>query len=244
MEHFVTLADANRYLLQKCLLLNALKQSDGHIALDVFDEEKTHLLPHVPPFESCIMQECRVDKYSTVTSSQNHYSVPDDLVGKILNMRCYTDKIIVYHDRDIVAIHKRSFKNHDWTISLQHYLKTLYKKPGALTHSTALQQADTKIKNIYEHYYNRDAKIFLEVLEVIYEKGVDAVDDALRELDRISPLEMSAEKVRMVCDHSAERKQSFPRSYNDPISQKVRNTMVDYNALAKMQCTEGLEVAV
>ena len=244
MEHFDTLADANRYLQQKCLMLNALKQSDGHIALDIFDKEQAHLLPHVPPFESCIMQECRVDKYSTVTYSQNHYSVPDDLVGKILIMRSYTDQIIIYHDNNIVAVHKRSYKNHDWTISLQHYLKTLYKKPGALTHSTALQQADTKVKNIYEHYYNRDAKTFLEVLEVIYEKGIDAVDDALKDLERISPLEMNADKVRMICDHAIHRKQSVSHSYDDPISQKTRNTLSDYNTLAQMQCNNGLGVAI
>lgn len=234
-ESFASLADANRYLLQVCLKLNCKRQSNGRIAMELFEEEKEHLMPALPPFESCIIQECRVDKYSTIVYSQNHYSVPDDLVGKILKIRAYTDKIVIYHNESIVAFHDRSYSAHDWRIELKHYLKTMYKKPGALTHSTALQQADTKVKNIYEHYYSRDAKTFLGILEIIYEKGIDAVDDALRELERISPLEMSVDKVRMVCDHAAERKQSISHKYEDTISQKTRSTLINYNALAEMQ---------
>lgn len=243
-EHFDTLADANRYLDQKCLSLNSMKQSDGHIAMEIFDQERSHLLPYVPPFESCTIRECRVDKYSTVTFKQNHYSVPDNLVGKILTLRGYTDKIVIYHDNEIVTVHSRSYKNHDWVIKLNHYLKTLYKKPGALANSTALLQADTKIKNIYEKYYTKDAKVFLEVLEVIYEKGVDAVYDALRELERTSPLEMSADKVRMTCDHAFEKKQSVTYKYDDPISLKTKKTLSQYDLLAKLQCSDVKEAVI
>lgn len=121
----------------------------------------------------------RVDKYTTITYSQNHYSVPDDLVGKLLTVKAYTDRIKIHQEQLLVATHRRSYVNHDWVINLRHYLKTLYKKLGALSHSTALLQADTTIKNIYERYYTKDVRTFLEVLEIIYEKGIDAVNDRL-----------------------------------------------------------------
>lgn len=234
-ETFDNLADANRYLLQICQRLNTSQIYNGSIPMEVFEEEKIHLLPNIPPFESCAVSECRVDKYSTITYMQNHYSVPDDLVGKILTVRAYTDRIIMYNENLLVAVHNRSYLSHDWKIELKHYLKTLYKKPGALTHSTALQQADTKVKNIFEHYYSKDAKTFLDVLEIIYEKGIDAVDDALKDLERISPLDMGAEKVRAICDHNKEVENTISHKYTDPISEKSRSMLSIYNSLAAMQ---------
>lgn len=242
-ECFTTLKEANDYLLQICTLLNQRRQSDGHIAFEVFQEERKHLLPNIPPYESCTVNECRVDKYATILYSQNHYSVPDDLVGKIVQIRAYTDQVVIRNQNQVVARHERSYKVHDWIIKLEHYLKTLYKKPGALTHSTALQQADTKIKNMYEHYYSRDNKTFLDVLEVIYEKGVTAVEAALNSLDKIAPLDMSAEKIRMICDHQAEVLANATIAYEDAISTKTRSTLTAYNQLAQMQRSDCKEEA-
>lgn len=153
-------------------------------------------------------------------------------------VKAYTDKIIVYHESTIIAVHIRSYLNHDWCIQLKHYLRTLYKKPGALHKSTAMLQADTKIKNIFEHYYSKDAKTFLEILEVIYEKGVDAVEEALKELELISPLDMSIEKVRSLCDHAEETKCSIKRDYTDVLSEKSRTSLSLYNQLTIFQVEE------
>ena len=238
-DTFHSLVDANQYLRYMCDLLNEKKQYQGKHAMELFEVEKAHLLPALPIFESCLSLEVRVDKYATITYSQNHYSVPDDLVGKLLTLKAYTDRIKIYHDHILVATHTRSYLNHDWVINLRHYLKTLYKKPGALSHSTALLQADTTIKNIYERYYTKDARTFLEVLEIIEEKGIDAVKDSLRELERISPLDMSSEKVRSVCDHLIEKKSCTRIVYTDSISEKSRGMLSAYSKLASMQCTQS-----
>lgn len=243
-ETFDSLADANRYLQECCMRLNSRPMANGKIPLEIFEMEKVHLHPHLPKFESCTALEYRVDKYSTVMVKQNHYSVPDSLVGKMVLVKAYTDKIIVFQDKTIVAVHKRSYLNHDWCIELKHYLKTLYKKPGALHKSTALLQADTKLKNIFEQYYSRDAKTFLQVLEVVYEKGVDAVTDALRKLEQKSPLDMSADKVKSICDHAEERKCSTKRDYTDALSEKSRASLELYNKLAGFKSENMLKGAV
>lgn len=234
-ETFKNLADANQYLLEECLRLNSRPISNGIIPLNVFKQEQKLLLQHLPKFESCLISENMVDKYSTIVISQNHYSVPDIYVNKLVMVKTYTDKIVVYHNNTVIAVHKRSYVNHDWKIVLKHYLRTLYKKPGALHKSTALLQADTKIKYIYSHYYSSDVKTFLYVLEVIYKKGVDAVYDALRELERISPLDMSADKVSAVCDHSTEKKNRYKKEYSDYISKKSRKSLSVYNQLKEIQ---------
>lgn len=182
-----------------------------------------------------MVSENRVDKYSTIMASQNHYSVSDIYVNKMVTVKTYTDKIIIYHDNTMIAVHNRSYLNHDWKIQLKHYLRTLYKKLGALHKSTALLQVDTKIKNIYERYYSRDAKTFLHVLEIIYEKGVDIVNNALRKLQKISPLDMSADKVKVICDRYEENKNSIKKDYTDLLSEKSRSTLSVYNKLAEIQ---------
>ena len=185
--------------------LNSKVSSNDIIPMELFEEEQKYLMPRLPKFESCIYSENRVDKYATIMVCQNHYSVPDTLVGKMVSVKTYTDKIIVYHENSIVSVHNRSFRAHDWIIEINHYLRTLKKKPGALHKSTALLQADTQIKYIYDHYYSRDAKTFLQILEIINEKGTNAVFEAIRDLEMISPTDMSADKVRVICDHRQEK---------------------------------------
>ena len=243
-DRFDTLAEANQFLLAGCMKLNTKVSSNGTIPMEVFKEEQNHLLPNLPKFESCIYSEYRVDKYSTILVNQNHYSVPDKLVGKIVSVKMFTDKIIVYYDNNIVAKHERSFKVHDWNIDIYHYLRTLHKKPGALKGSTALLQADTQIKNIYKKYYIKDTKTFLQILEIIYEKGIHAVTEALKELEKLSPMDMSADKVKVICESRQERENCKDTSYTDYLTEKSRNTLFKYDQLAALQSGKFKKEAV
>lgn len=97
----------------------------------------------MPRFESCIKSTAKVDKYSTVMVSKNHYSVPDIYVGKAVDIWLYTDKVIIYHNGTIIARHDRNFGARQWQIDIYHYLRTLKRKSGALHQSTAPLQSDT-----------------------------------------------------------------------------------------------------
>ena len=121
-------------------------------------------------FESCKKSEGHVDKYSTVTVAQNHYSVPDTLVGKTWTSATYTDKIIIYHGGEIVARHERSFKGHDWKIDILSLPAYPERKPGAL-HKAQHCFSRTPDQKLFETYYSSDARTFLEVLEIIYKKA-------------------------------------------------------------------------
>ena len=235
---FDTLADANTFLYRECMKLNARDIYDGTIPAETFENEKKNLLPGMTKFESCKKSEGHVDKYSTVTVAQNHYSVPDTLVGKNVDIRTYTDKIIIYHGGEIVARHERSFKGHDWKIDIYHYLHTLKRKPGALHQSTALLQSDTRIKKLFETYYSSDARTFLEVLEIIYKKGVDDVATALLKLESLSPMDMSADKVKVICDKISENKNSIMKTGTDRLSQKSKSTLGQYDKLRQLQSKE------
>ncbi len=233
-DKFDTLSEANQYLFRECMKLNARPIYDNSIPLETFETEKQFLLPAMPRFESCMKNTAKVDKYSTVMVARNHYSVPDTFVGKTVDVRLYTEKVIIYHDGTIIARHDRDFGVQQWKIDIYHYLRTLKRKPGALHQSTALLQSDTMVKNIYEKYYTKDTKTFLEVLDVIYEHGVTTVAEALCKLEKLSPHDMSADKVALIC---AKNKETFKQLNlkSDRLSEKSKDTLSQYDRLRMIQ---------
>src|SRR5699024_379572 len=90
-------------------------------------------------------------------------------VGKVIKAKIYSNRISFFYDGERIAEHHRKTGVHKWGLELDHYLKTLKKKPGALTGSMTLQQADQKIKNIYDTYYTKNPKEFIELIQYIQE---------------------------------------------------------------------------
>lgn len=90
------------------------------------------------------------------------------------------------------------------------------------------------VKNIYEKYYSKDAKTFLEVLDVMYEYGVATVSEALCRLEHLSPFDMSADKVALIC---AKRDESLKQTNIkiDRLSEKSKTTLSQYDRLRMIQ---------
>ena len=231
---FDSLAEANKFLLRECMKLNAKPIYDGSVPAETFETKKKFLLPAMPKFESCMKSKGKVDKYSTVMAARNHYSIPDIYASKEVDVRLYTDKVVIYHDGNIIARHDRDFGVQQWKIDIYHYLRTLKRKPGALHQSTALLQSDTLVKNIYEKYYSKDPKTILEVLDVIYEYGATTVSEALCKLEKISPFDMSSDKAALICAKKEEvLKQTNIKT--DRLSEKSKTTLAQYDRLRKVQ---------
>lgn len=227
-DHFGSLSDANKHLLERCEKLN--KSINGELSKELLlCEEKKHLLTLLPRYECCNKLNTKIDKYSTFIFETNHYSVPDTLVGKTLEVKVYTDKLVVLHNGEQVAQHERIYKKYGWKIDIYHYLRTLNKKPGALPRSTALLQADTQIKEIYQKYYTESVREFLQVLEVIREKGLEEVISAIDALNILAPGDYSADKVKTICESRSGINRIKPGT--DVLSKKSKDTLVNYDML-------------
>lgn len=242
-DSFATLEEANVFLAEQVDHLNRQKSGDKPAPYDVFMlSEKAHLIPPVQKFECCIRRKARVDKFSTVSFQQNHYSVPDLYVEDEVELRIYGDHITVYKGREKVAEHPRGFGKDQWMIDLCHYVRTLKRKPGALAGSTAMLQADAHTKNIYEQYYSDNTKGFLDLLPLIRDEGPDRVEQALRELERLTISDKSPEKVSLMCQTVAEKGVAAPGV--DRVSIKTQQTLSDYNLLMKAQKEKEERIAV
>ncbi|BCJ88608.1 IS21 family transposase [Effusibacillus dendaii] len=206
-DTFDTLGDANRYVHEVCIRLNGKPQDtrDGCTAAECFEQERPSLLALPPMFDAARTVHARVDKYATVVVDQNHYSVPDHLVGKLVLVKIYSNRIQCFYQDYKVAEHIRLTGNHEWRLELDHYLNTLKKKPGAFAGSAALQQAPQKIKTMYEKHYTRREKEFVELLQFMQTSASLAeVEHAIDELCHIHPSHVTTDKIKVLCARSRE----------------------------------------
>ncbi len=82
----------------------------------------------ITPFDGYVETLGKVSSTCLVTFERCRYSVPCELVGQVVGIRVYPDRIeLVAHDI-VVARHVRGLTRNDW----QHYLPLVERKPGAL----------------------------------------------------------------------------------------------------------------
>jgi transposase len=201
-DTFETLEEANAYLLEVCERLNNKSQErrEGKSATACLEEERPYLLAKLPMFDAARVVHARVDKYATVVVDQNHYSVPDHLVGKLVLVKIYSVCIQCFYEETKVAEHNRLVGCHEWRLELVHYLETLKKKPGALAGSTALAQAQSHIKKLYETYYIRREKDFVELLQYIRDDAeLEEVQRSIKQLEKLHPSHVTTDKVKAIC---------------------------------------------
>jgi transposase len=102
--------------------------------------EREHLLP--APAESFDLTETSfplVDGKGCVKVRTNCYSTPLK-PGTQARVKLGPAYVEVWHERECVARHERSYTHHQQVLDLEHYLDVLERKPGALAGSSPLAQ--------------------------------------------------------------------------------------------------------
>src|SRR5690625_7494474 len=114
-------------------------------------------------------------------------------------------------------------------MDINHYIKTLERKKGAIAQSECVRQAPTKIKNIYYDYYIGKEKKFLELLHYIQENNnIDEVINAIDQLKAIRINHVSTERVLFLCEQSASEKKHTVQ--DDDVNKKAEENMMGYEA--------------
>ena len=198
-DEFTTIEEANKHLLSVCNKLNTTGQKlkGNQVAEELFKQEKLHLYQTSEPYKCFKEEYAKVDKYSTVILYGNRYSVPDFLVGKLIDIRVFAEKTDMYFNSEQVCSHIRSYGLHTWTLDINHYLTTLSRKPGALKGSLALSQLSSQIKNLYMEYFKADSRGFIELLQYMKDEDIslDIIESAIEKVKRITPTSISKDKI-------------------------------------------------
>jgi len=196
---FKNLAEANEYLATVNDQLNAETTVRGKTKtiLERFREEQTAMIPSpTTGFDSGIPKQLKVSKYSCIQVDNNFYSVPDNLVGKYLDVKIYPHEIKVYPADSQPFIHERHITKFEYYLKIEHYLSTLRRKPGALNRSVALRQSDEILKAIFQNNFKNRPKIFIELLLVLNLSGQS-------EKAKHTPSELAIQKCLKICPHEA-----------------------------------------
>jgi transposase len=141
--------------------------------------EQQELQAYRPPLEIAQVEKSYVDKYSCIRIANNYYSIPDILINKYVTVKLYHDRILIYSNQEFVCEHKRIEGQGQYQLHLNHYLKTLKKKPGALRNSLVLQQQPALLE-IFQKYYKSRARDFIEILQSNTDKEVEKVIEILK----------------------------------------------------------------
>jgi len=106
----------------------------------LLNEERAYLLPlQSQRFEACRSKSTFVDSYSLVRIDNVRYSVPVQWGHHPCVIRIFVDKIVVLCQGDVVAQHRRSYKDGQFVLNPAHYLKLLQRKPGSLDNARAFK---------------------------------------------------------------------------------------------------------
>ncbi|MDG2861187.1 IS21 family transposase, partial [Vibrio parahaemolyticus] len=128
-DSFADIEQAEQWLEATLQRLNATRQQGTEKSADeLFGEERAALIHHPAAGMICSEQEqCRVDKYATISYRTNRYSVPDHLVGEFVEVSVHSRKLDIYFQNKRIATHLRSSATHSWHIHIDHYLATFKK---------------------------------------------------------------------------------------------------------------------
>jgi hypothetical protein len=201
-DEFASVDEANAHLLDVCERLNALPPTgQQQTAQDILECERPYLFPVGPMFECGELRDSKVDKYSTISVETCHYSVPDAYVGQMVTVRMYPERILCYAEGQRLCEHPRQHGFQLWSIQLDHYLRSLQRKPGALAGSVALQQSEERLQELYRCYYRQRPKDFIELLHYMKEEGKDVseIEQRIRRLHEAGCMVVSTDKIKLAC---------------------------------------------
>jgi hypothetical protein len=209
------------------------RQQTRQTSLELFNQEKEELWDVSAPFSCYSTEQLRADKYATVSYCCNRYSVPDHLVGEFVDVKIHSDQLKLYYQDKLIGTHQRSYGAHTWTISLDHYLDTLHKKPGALNNSEALAQSSDHLRDMYAKYYQQSSRDFIELLLYCRKHRIskDRLYDAEQILLRLCPTDISTEKLTALLGNNTS---SLPEVVHD------KDEKIQQASLAHLQALTNL----
>lgn len=185
-----SLEELNQKMLIKCIEYGNYRQSGREQKVDeLFESEKPHLLS-IPQqtFSNIHTYSGKVNKYATVISDKNRYSVPTKFVGFKTQSLLLVDKIEIHYNGKIIASHIRSYGKDKWILDPDHYLDLIQQRPMSFNSAKPIKEWRKKWPNSMELLLikfcksqgeNNGIKDFLSVLMFHREYEVNEVQAAI-----------------------------------------------------------------
>lgn len=176
---FGSFTELNLWLLARC---RALWQEIRHASVDLtlaelLEQEQSSLMPMVTPFDGYVETVGKVSSTCLVNYDRCRYSVPCELVGQIVGIRIYPERIDVVAQNAIVASHVRHFGRSEACYDWQHYIPLIERKPGALRNGAPFIDMPAPFLSLRHRLLKRDGgdRIMARVLAAVPRYGLESV---------------------------------------------------------------------
>lgn len=198
VPRFDSLADENKYLLDRCELDMQREHYDddsNRFISELFQEDKARLLP-LPsvPFDTALYTTATTDKYGkfTLDAGKHRYSASPAFCESCVNLKITSSNVIVM-DKDMheVVRHKRLYGEDHERMDWLPYLTYIARKPRSLRNSGIYdmmpQTMQIYMDNCESKERGRVLKVHAELTERTgFTSAVNTVDEAVR-LNAIDP---------------------------------------------------------
>ena len=208
---FDDLPAANTHLFETCNRLNDKPMRGEKNSISArFTEEQLLMKPaQTQAYDYGLLRLQKVDKLGCVMVDRNHYSVSDCMVGQMVEVRVYANRIDFFNPKTnkLVAEHVRQYVVNEYFMKIEHFLHTLRQKPGALLGSVAWKQAETLLHQIHTHFFKDRVKDFIELISWSSTNDFDikSLPDALKRAHDARPhlpVDIDAVKLILTARHT------------------------------------------
>src|SRR5262249_54252797 len=135
------LAGLNAHLRSCCVGDGARVQAGQKESIGQrFAQESDKALSLPPrPFDPCVMQPAKADKYQMARFDTNRYSVPRSAAFQTVTVKAYVERRDIVQAGQVIAPHPRCYGQHQQVLDPRHYLDTLQRRPAALDHANVFR---------------------------------------------------------------------------------------------------------
>jgi hypothetical protein len=147
----------------------------------MLEQEQPGLMPMIAPFDGYVETLGKVGSTCLVLEERNRYSAPCELVGQMVSIRVYPERIdLVAHDA-VVASHARSFGRNETRYDWQHYIPLIERKPGALRNGAPFADMPEPLLRLRGLLLKREGgdRVMAKVLAAVPRHGLEAVQVAV-----------------------------------------------------------------
>jgi hypothetical protein len=185
---FADFTELNAWLVDQCQsLCETRKHPDDKTQTmeDVFQRERSLLIPAKTPFEGYSESDCRVSSTCLVHYDRNHYSVDCRAAGDAATVRATARHILVLWKGKIIADHERQFGRGKTIYNPWHYLDIVKRKPGALRNGAPFKQwqLPPALLRVQKRLLQQPGgdRSFVDILYAVKMHGLEVAESACRE---------------------------------------------------------------
>ena len=178
-ERFGSFTELNLWLLGRCRALwQEVRHPDYDLTVaEMLEEERPHLMPMIVPFDGYVETVGKVSSTCLVSLERCRYSAPCELVGQVVGIRVYPERIDLVAHEAVIASHVRSFGRNEARYDWQHYVPLIERKPGALRNGAPFADMPAPLQQLRRLLLKRDGgdRVMAKVLAAVPRHGLEAV---------------------------------------------------------------------